>query len=406
MPSFRYKTAEKDGKVVEGTEIAENKFELAESLKIRGLTVLSVVLADKSFLEKMEEFFSSFLSRITLEDKINFARNIGVMIGSGISLSHALEIEFRQSSNKKLKNIFSLMLNGVKSGGSFGAVLGEHSKIFPIFFKEMVLAGEKSGKLEESLKLVVLQLSREYALRKKVKSAMVYPVIVLLSMLGIAVLMMIFVVPSLVSTFSELNIELPASTSFIIFISGMVQEKGILFLAVLFFISYGIFYTLKTEFGKKAIDYAVAYAPLIRDINRKFNAARVCRSLSSLISSGIPIVESFNITKDLVENHLYKKVLNEASISVKKGESISKSFLSKKSLFPPLVGEMMAVGEETGKISAMLFELAKFYEGEVNSATKDLSTVVEPILMIVIGAAVGFFAISMISPMYNLAGGF
>lgn len=406
MPIFNYKVKEKEGNITEGVEVAENKFDLAEVLKSRGLSVISIFLVEKSKINKFYDFASSFLERVSLSDKINFARNIGVMVGSGISLSRALEIELRQQRNKKFNSVISDMLNTVRGGGFFSKALGDHPKIFPKFFKEMVIAGEKSGKLEESLKIVTLQLNKDYALRKKVKGAMVYPVIVLFSMIAIAVLMMIFVVPPMVATFKELNIELPASTSFIIFISNFAQKSGLLFAAILALISYSIFYFLKTWFGKKTLDYAFARTPLIGDINKKFNAAVVCRTLSSLISSGVDILESFNITKELIKNHLYQKVLENASVSIKKGEAISKAFLSRDSLFPPLVGEMIAVGEETGKISAMFLELAKFYESEVNSSTKELSTVIEPILMIIVGVAVGFFAISMISPMYNLAGGF
>ena len=406
MPTFFYKVREKEGNIVEGTEVAESKFDLAGSLKQRGLTVINVSEAKKSKIKKISNLVSNFLSRISLEEKINFARNIGVMAGSGLSLARALEIELRQSKNEKLNSVISDILNTVKGGGLFSKALGDHPKVFPKFFKEMVVSGEKSGKLEESLKLVTLQLSKDYALRKKVRGAMIYPSIVLLAMVAIAILMMMFVVPSLVATFKELNIELPASTSFIILVSDIIQKSGVFFVVILFAVFYGIFYFLKTDFGQKILDYTFAYTPLIKDINRKFNAARVCRTLSSLVSSGVDIVESFDITKELIENRLYKRVLENASVSVKKGEAISKSFLSPKSLFPPLVGELIAVGEETGKISAMLSDLAKFYENEVNSATKNLSTVIEPILMIIIGIAVGFFAISMISPMYNLAGGF
>src|SRR3989344_4962634 len=406
MPVFFYKAKEKEGNTVEGTEIAENKFDLADSLKQRGFTVINIAEAKESKIKKISNLVSNFLSRISLEEKINFARNIGVMAGSGLSLARALEIELRQSKNDKFNFVISDILNTVKGGGLFSKALSDHPKVFPKFFKEMVVSGEKSGKLEESLRLVTLQLSKDYALRKKVKGAMIYPSIVLLVMVAITILMMMFVVPSLVSTFKELNIELPASTSFIILISTIIQKSGVFFVVILAVIFYAIYYILKTDFGKKILDYAFAYTPFVKDINRKFNAARACRTLSSLISSGVPIAESFDITKELIENQLYKRILENASVSVKKGETISKSFLSPDSLFPPLVGELIAVGEETGKISAMLSDLAKFYENEVNSATKNLSTVIEPILMIIIGIAVGFFAISMISPMYNLAGGF
>lgn len=406
MPTFNYKAKEKEGNIVEGIEVAENKFNLAELLKSRGLTVISVSLVRESKINKLYEFASNFLERITLSNKINFARNVGVMIGSGIALSRALEIELRQSKNKKLNFVLSDMLNTVRGGGLFSKALGDHPKIFPKFFKEMIVAGEKSGKLEESLKIVTLQLQKDYALRKKVSGAMIYPSIVFLSMIAIAVLMMVFVVPSLVATFKELNIELPISTSFIIFISNFVQKSGFLFFATLAAIAYAIFYFFKTGFGKKTLDYTFTHTPFIKDINKKFNAAMVCRTLSSLISSGVDIVESFNITKELIANHIYQKVLENASDSIKRGEAISKSFLAHDSPFPPLVGEMISVGEETGKISSMLLELAQFYESEINAATDEFSTVIEPVLMIIVGVVVGFFAISMISPMYNLTGGF
>lgn len=406
MPAFSYKAKEKDGNMIEGVEIAENKFEIANFLKSRGLTVISVSEIKKSKINKFYQFVSNFFGRITLEDKINFAKNVGIMIGSGISLSRALDIELKQSRNKKFNVVLSDMINTIKGGGLFNKALGDHPKVFPKFFKEMVMAGEKSGKLEESLRIVMLQLSKDYALRKKIKGAMIYPAIVFFSMIAVGILMMIFVVPSLVSTFNELNVKLPASTSFIIFVSNLIQNNTFLFILIFGAIFYSLFYFFRTNIGKRFLDYFFAYMPLIKEINRKFNSARVCRTLSSLISSGVDIVESFNIVRELVANHLYKKILDRASDSIKKGETISKAFLAHDSLFPPLVGEMITVGEETGKISSILVQLAQFYESEVSSATKDLSTVIEPILMIIIGVAVGFFAISMISPMYNLASGF
>ncbi|MEK7559964.1 MAG: type II secretion system F family protein [Patescibacteria group bacterium] len=406
MPTFSYKAKEEDGSVAEGAESAENKFDLADLLKSRGLTVLNITESKESNINKIYTLALNLLSRITLEDKINFARNIGVMVGSGIALLRALEIELRQSSNKKFNAVLFDIINTVKGGGFFSKALGDHPKIFPKFFKEMVVTGEKSGRLEESLKIVTLQLSKDYALRKKVRGAMIYPMIVFFSMIAIAVLMLVFVVPSLVATFNELNIEIPASTSFIIFIGSFFQSHGFISIAGFSAVLYAFFYFFSTRVGKESLDYFFAYFPLIKGINKKFNAARVCRALSSLISAGVDIVESFDTTRGLVTNHLYQKTLDSAADSIKKGNPISKVFLAGDSLFPPLVGEMIAVGEETGKISLMLSELARFYESEVNTATKELSTVIEPILMIIIGAFVGFFAISMISPMYNLSGGF
>lgn len=406
MPVFKYRAKDGEDNLTEGEETAGDKFDLASSLKNRGLTIVSLLEKKESEIIKFYKFTSGLLSRVTLQDKINFARNVGVMIGSGISLSRALEIELRQGKNQKFAHVIIDIINKIKSGSLFSKALSDHPKIFPRFFKEMVVAGEKSGKLEDSLKLVVLQLSKEYALQKKVKGAMVYPAIVMVSLLAIAAILMTFVVPSLVATFKELNTDLPASTSFVIFISDFTRSNGLILLLILIGVGYAGWYFFKTEFGERFLDYIFTHTPLIKEINKKFNAARVCRTISSLLSSGIPIVESFGIAQELLSNHLYKKILTRASDSIKKGEPISKSFLAEDSPFPPLVGEMIAVGEETGKTSSMLLELARFYESEVSSATKELSTVIEPLLMIIVGAIVGFFAISMISPMYDLAGGF
>lgn len=406
MPVFKYKARDAENNLMEGEESAENKFDLANSLKSKSLTIVSLSEKKESNLTRFYNFISDLFSGVSLQDKINFARNVGVMIGSGISLSRALEIELRQGKNRKFNSVILGIANDIKSGGLFSKALAEYPKIFPRFFKEMAVSGEKSGKLEESLKLVVLQLSKEYALQKKVKGAMVYPAIVVVSLIIIAAILMTFVVPSLVATFSELNVDLPASTSFVIFISNFARSNGLILIAILFGVGYAVWYFFKTEFGKNFSDNIFVRIPLIKEVNRKFNAARVCRTLSSLISSGIPIVESLNIAQELLSNHLYKKILLRASDSIKKGDPISKSFLSKDSLFPPLMGEMIAVGEETGKTSSMLLQLAQFYESEVSSATKELSIVIEPLLMIIVGVVVGFFAISMISPMYDLAGGF
>ena len=343
---------------------------------------------------------------VSLQEKMNFASNVGVMIGSGLSLSKALDIMSQQTESRRLKSTIDSMIDVVKKGKTFQEALSEHPKIFPKFFQEMVRAGEKSGKLEESLKLVAMQLKKDYALRRKVRSAMVYPVIVILAMFGIGILMLIYVVPTLIQTFKELNVALPASTRFVIFISQTLVSSGLVFAvagAGLFYVLYKFF---KSEKGHRVSDWIFTNLPVIKGINQKFNSARTCRTLSSLISSGVDIVEALIITEDVLINSLYKNILAEAREKIQKGGQISGAFLAEKDLFPPLVGEMISVGEETGQLSKMLLRLAIFYENEVAVATKDLSTIIEPVTMIAIGIAVGFFAISIISPMYNLVGAF
>ncbi len=412
MAQYHYKARDSAGADVEGNREAKDQYELAKTLRAEGFSPTYVVDAAKKkgglFAKKFKlgDYIPSFLKRVKLEEKMNFARNTAVMVGAGLALTKALEVMVRQTENEKFKEIIRSLVETIKRGKTFADALGQFPSVFPKYFQEMVRAGEKSGKLEESLKLVAMQLKKDYTLRRKVRSAMIYPAIVMVAMVGIGILMLIYVVPTLVETFSELNVDLPLSTRVVVFLSQSLLQSGIFVGLGAILIGYGAYRFFKTAQGKNYLDWGFIHAPIIKGINKKFNAARTCRTLSSLLSSGVDVLEALSITKGVLQNHYYQDVLDDARERIQKGETISKSFLSADTVFPPLMGEMMAVGEETGELSHMLLRLAIFYETEVTAATKDLSTVVEPLMMIVIGAVVGFFAISMISPMYNLVGAF
>lgn len=407
MPLYHYKARDKDGTDIEGERNAKDQYELARSLRAEGLTPFFVSETGGFKRKKtLAEYLPKFLQRISLEEKLNFTRNTAVMIGAGVSLSKALEVMTRQTANQKFKEVLAQMAESIKKGQSFAEAIGQHPDVFPKFYQEMARAGEKSGKLEESLKLVALQLKKDYMLRRKIRGAMVYPAIVVVAMIGIGILMLIYVVPTLVSTFNELHVELPLSTRFVIFISQSILESGAIFLLAAAVIGYALFKWGKSKNGKGQIDWVWIHLPVIKGINQKFNSARTCRTLSSLTSSGVEILEAISTTKGVLQNHYYQNILELARGKIQKGETISKAFLDSGDLYPPLVGEMMAIGEETGELSQMLLRLAGFYENEVAQATKDLSTIIEPLMMIIIGIVVGFFAVSMISPMYNLVGAF
>ncbi|MDP3934719.1 MAG: type II secretion system F family protein [Candidatus Giovannonibacteria bacterium] len=407
MPLFHYKAKDKEGRDAEGEREGKDKYDLARALRAEGMTPLFILEAGGAGVKKnLNDYIPNFLKRISLEEKLNFTRNTAVMIGAGVSLAKALEVMARQATNEKFKIVIIAMVENIKKGKNFSDALGEHPEVFPKFYKEMARAGEKSGKLEESLKLVAMQLQKDYVLRKKVRGAMVYPAIVVAAMVGIGILMMIYVVPTLIATFKELNVALPLSTRFIIFISESILQSGLIFLGAAVILGYFIYRWGKSQAGKKQMDWIFTHLPVIKGISQKFNSARTCRTLSSLISSGVDILEAINITKEVLQNHLYQNILEDASLKIQKGDTISRAFLSSGELYPSLVGEMIAVGEETGELSHMLLRLASFYESEVAQATKDLATIIEPALMIVIGIVVGFFAVSMISPMYNLVGAF
>ena len=274
--------------------------------------------------------------------------------------------------------------------------------VFSPLFISMVSAGEQGGNLAESLKIVSQQMESSYLLRKKIKSAMVYPIIVLSTMFIIGILMLVFIVPTLTATFKELNVALPISTQVIIFISDFLRNHYLISLIIFVVISMGGYIIKKTKFGKRFFDYIALHIPLISPIVKEINSARTARTLASLLSSGVELIESVQITGMVLQNSYYKEVLEEAEKEVQKGIPLSALFIKKENLYPIFVGEMMGVGEETGAFSDILLQVALFYEDEVERKTKDMSTIVEPFLMIVIGLAVGFFAVSMISPTYTV----
>jgi type IV pilus assembly protein PilC len=235
---------------------------------------------------------------------------------------------------------------------------------------------------------------------------MMYPCIILIAMVIIGVLMLIFVVPTLTNVFKSFGTKLPATTQFIITVSDFAAAHPLILIGGLGIVGFFFTYLLKSQRMQHTKDTVVLHLPVIGGIVKEVNAARTARTLSSLLSSGVEMTRALDITKEVMQNGYYKDVLIRASAAVQKGESLSSVFKAETKLYPIMLGEMMAVGEETGALTAMLGDVALFYEEEVDEKTKDLSTIIEPILMLVIGGAVGFFAVSMISPIYSLTANF
>ena len=334
-----------------------------------------------------------------------FSRNLAVMLSAGLPISRALSALSRQTKNKKFKSVIANLEVDIQKGEPLSMAMDRHPEVFSNLFVAMVRAGEKSGKLPESLNLISQQLERDLTLSRRVKGAMMYPAIIVIAMFGIGAAMMIFVVPTLLSVFQELNVELPFTTKIVIFISNaLVNHLLLAGLAILSFIVL-VFLMFKSKKGKRLIDTFVLYVPFFSSLVKKINSSRATRTLSSLLSSGVDVVEAFDVAESVLQNHHYKEVLEKAKGEIQKGSPIAQVFLGAENLFPSLVGEMVAVGEETGQLPNMLLRLADFYEEEVGETTKNLTTVIEPVLMIFIGAAVGFFAVSMIQPMYSMMSG-
>ncbi|MFH1978838.1 MAG: type II secretion system F family protein [Patescibacteria group bacterium] len=398
---FKFKAKSLEGKTLEGTREASDKYSLSKSLKTEGYILIDF---EK---EGAKPGFDpiSFFGRVSLSEKMIFTRNLAVMISAGLPISRALKILINQTKSKKFKKTLTSVSEDLTRGKNLSDSLSVHKKIFSKLYVSMIRAGEESGKIDESLKIMADQMEKDFALKRKVKGAMVYPSIIILAMIGIAILMLIYVVPTLVSTFEGLGVELPMSTQVIIWISDSLIANSLLVLGTLSILIVLFIVLLRSLMVKRIVDSIFLRTPLISPLIQKINSARTTRTLSSLIGSGVSILEALDMTAEVVQNTHYKKILVVAKKDIQGGGNIATAFKKSGKTFPPLVGEMVAVGEETGKLSEMLLRLAVFYEEEVANATKDMATVIEPILMIIIGAVVGFFAISMIKPMYSMLGG-
>ena len=401
MTLFKYKAVDKTNQTYEGSLEATDKFAVYQEVKKQDGTVISVSEVDgakKSFWS----FEVGFLSRIKTHDKIIFARNLGTMIDAGLSVTRALSVMGRQTKNKKLKKVLTNIETIISEGETLSEAMNKNSAVFSTLFISMVKAGEESGNVAEALKLVSDQMEKTYNIQRKVRGAMMYPIIIFSIMIIIGVLMMVYMVPTLTETFTGLNIKLPLPTRIIIGISDFVRFQGFWLLLGLIGAAVGIVFGARSQKGKRVIDWFILHVPIVSGIVKEVNAARTARTLSSLLSSGVDIVVAIKVTEDVLQNSYYKAVLSTAQTSIIKGENISSVFGANEKLYPVFVSEMISVGEETGKIGEMLLGVATFYEDSVEQKTKDMSTIIEPFLMVIIGTAVGFFAIAMLSPTYSL----
>lgn len=408
MPLFSYTAKSINGETKSGSQEAASETELAHSLRDQGfiLTSLRSLTANQASSAKknLADFLPSF-NFIPLSEKMIFARHLAVMIGAGLSMTRALETLGLQTKNKNFSKIIRLLKENVNQGQPLADSLGKYPKVFSELFVNMVRVGEASGNLEETLKMLAYQMEKEHELKSRLRSAMIYPIVIVIAMFGIGLLMMIVVVPKLTEIFKEMNTNLPISTQLLIGLSNFLSQHwlaGIIGLAALLL---AFRFWSETTLGKTYIDWTIMRLPVIGEISKKVNSARLARTLGSLIESNVPIVQGLQIVSGTLGNIFFRRSLAEAAITMQKGGQLSKLINEYPQLYPAMVGQMMAVGEETGTLGVILGKLADFYEEEINNTTKGFAAVVEPILMVVIGAAVGFFAIAMLQPMYSLMQG-
>lgn len=405
MSKFTYKGEDKKGNKITKTVEAKDRYEVYDIARVQGDTVNNIVAIGKFSLNTVfnMERINFALSRVKGDELAIVTRNISSMLDAGLPLTRALSVIERQSTNPRLVGVMKSIQAQINKGDPFHVALKKFPKTFSTLYVSMIRAGEESGGLAPALSLLGIQLEKSSNLKKKIKGAMVYPIIVSVVMIVIGILMMIYVVPTMTATFAEMGGDLPTATKVLIGISDFLTQNGLLAFLGAIVIGTAVVSFVRTGAGKRTTGWILPRLPVIGVMVKESNSARMARTLSSLLGSGVDVIGSINITEDVVQNVYYKDVLKEAAVRVEKGEPLSEVFIKNKKLYPVLVGEMIAVGEETGQISKMLTELANFYENEVEQKTKDLSTIIEPVMMVLIGGGVGFFAMAMIAPIYSLS---
>lgn len=407
MPVFTYKGETENGEKVTNTITADDRFAVYAIARQQGHSVASIEEGSKLKLSKLfnVERINYYLSRVKEDELVMMTRNLGSMLTAGLTLSRALSVIERQSKNPRLKGVIKRLVERINQGDQFNQALSEFPEVFSDLYVAMVRSGEESGGFSETLRTLSVQMERASNLKKKIKGAMIYPAIVITIMILIGVLMMIYVMPQITSVFKGMNKELPVTTQFLIDTSDFMVKYTIFVFIGLAAAFAGFIYFLRSKLGRLITSFLFVRLPIIGTMVKETNSARTARTLSSLLSSGVDVIRAIEITEEVVQNVFYKKILRDARNRVEKGTALSEVFIERSDLYPILVGEMILVGEETGQIAGMLTELSTYYETEVERKTKDLSTIMEPLLMVVIGGGVGFFALALIGPIYSISDG-
>lgn len=398
MPVFTYRGTNRAGATVTGERQADNKAQLAAALRREQINV-------SKLSEKGKEFnIPTFGAGVESKELAVFTRQFSVMIDAGLPLVQCLEILAGQQENKTFQKILNSVRGSVEGGATLSASMKQHEKVFDALYYNMVEAGETGGILDTILQRLSTYIEKNVKLKRAVKSAMIYPVAVL----GIATLVITLllwkVVPVFVTLFNGLNVDLPLPTRIVIGLSNFVGSiYGLMMLIFAIAIGVAIKFWYGTPQGRYTIDAVLLKAPVVGLVLRKIAVARFTRTLGTLISSGVPILEGLDITARTSGNAVIEKAISETRKAVEAGRSLVDP-LKETDAFPGMVTQMIGVGEQTGAMDAMLQKIADFYEDEVDAAVKDMLTAIEPIMIVFLGVIVGGVVISMYLPLFSLIG--
>lgn len=395
---FKYTAVDRQGNAKEDQIEAVSYSEAARIIHQKGLIPTELK-------EKRAAIFELALikfSGVSLQDKILFVQNLAIMYKAGISISRSLKILANQARNHRLKAMMDKISADVESGKTLAESLGQYPDTFPNIFISMIRVGELSGNLDKSLEYLGIQLQREHNLISKARGAMIYPSVIVLAVIIVGILMSIFVLPSLTAIFEDSKLDLPPVTKMVIAFSNFMSKHTFLAIGLMFGSIVAFYAALRTPGGKKYFDKALLRVPIIGALDKKINLARFSRMMGSMLKSGTPILEGLEVVSESLGNGEYRESVRRITLAVKVGKTMASSMSNEPRLFPYIVSEMVGVGEESGRTEDILDQLAAHYEEEVDDSLKNMSSIIEPLLILFIGSIVGVLALALISPIYQL----
>lgn len=400
MAFFKYTVKNSYGETLKGRVEANTREQAAAILRNRSLLVVSLQAVEEDPLASL----TANLSGVKFEEVVNFTRQLSTMVTAGLTLIESLVI-LQQQSKTQMKKLIGDLLRELEGGSTFSKALATQGKVFSQVYIQLVRAGETAGVLDQVLNRLADTLEKQKAFSSKTRGALIYPIIVILAMIAVMIVMMVFVVPKLTQMYTDLGAQLPIMTQMLIAVSNFFANFWWLIIIGIVGGTIGFRFWVRTEKGRLAFDRFLLRIPILGPLRQKVVLTEFCRTLGLLLNAGISLLQALEILSAAVDNMVYGKALEESRKEVEKGITLSQS-ISKYDTFPPILTQMISVGEETGKLDEVLLKLSIYFEAESEQAVKNLTAAFEPMIMIVLGIAVGILVVAIILPIYQITASF
>lgn len=401
MAIFAYQARNTSGATEKGVIEAGDRSMAIKELKGRGVMILALdESSDKSHVLSL-----SFRKRVRLQEKVIFSRQLSVMIKAGLPLVKAIEALEEQSENQYFKSVLKEIIQDIEGGQPLSKALTKHPKVFSEIEIAVMRAGEQTGKLSDVLLTLAQQQEKDAELQSKIKGAMIYPAVIFTALIGVVILVIFMVLPSLEKVFADVGSDLPLQTRILLGTSSAIRRFAWLIVLVIVGGTYLIRMYCRTDKGRHIYDISKLKVPVFGSLTRRVYMARFSRTMAMMTKSSLPILQSIEIVRKTISNSLFEAAFTRIEESVRTGHAFSEA-IRKEKMFPAMVSQLSALGEQSGTLDEVMLEVADFYDKEIDQITKNLTTLLEPFLLIVMGIGVAFVATAVLGPIYSLAGKF